>query len=163
MVRVPGYIFEIENFHDHAQVDKCVAGMVSSRESTITGGCCMKKLIERASYFSLCEECRRHGCIVCADGTKSEEFGSISQGLGEMKTLVLAGKIAEDEAPEVRRQIETSGLQLKDADLDEFLKQFPRMKEELRKLFHEIHQELRGAHVHAEETQGKAGGKRTLH
>lgn len=120
-------------------------------------------IIERVSYFSLCEECKRHGCIVCADGTKSAEFGSISQGMEEVASLMLAGKIAEDEAPEVRRQIETSGLQLEDAELDEFMRHFPRMKEEIRMLFREIHQELRDAYGRAEETPGKPREKKTLH
>lgn len=126
------------------------------------GGSNMSDIIERSAYFSLCEECKRHGCIVCADGTKSTEFGSISQGMEEVASLMFSGKIAEDEALEVRRQIETSGLQLEDTELEELLERFQGMKEELRELFRGIHRELRDASA-GTETRDKPREKRTLH
>ena len=79
------------------------------------------EIIKTAAYFLVCVECGRHGHIVCAEGTGSSEFGTVSKGLQELTTLVLAGKVAEDEALEVKRQIRTSKLPFENALLDRLI------------------------------------------
>lgn len=77
---------------------------------------------KRASYFSLCEGCGGHGHIVCSDdGTESAEFATISKGLQELTALTLSEKISWDEALEVRRQIEASGLEPRNQVMDDCL------------------------------------------
>lgn len=121
-------------------------------------------IIKRASYFSLCEKCGLHGHIVCTDDAESTEFGTISKGLKILAALVLGGRIAKDEALEVRHQIEESKLELRNSETDEtmaaLLRMRGRMKEDFRELFDEIHREMRSDGVLAKEPNG---AKRTLH
>lgn len=121
-------------------------------------------IIKRASYFSPCGECGLHGHIVCTDDVESVEFGTVSKGLEILAALVFEGKIAKDEALEVKHQIEESKLESRNTETDEtmevLLKIRNRMKRGIRGLFDEIHREMHNDGVLEEKSGGE---KRTLH
>ncbi|OGG67960.1 hypothetical protein A3E99_01345 [Candidatus Kaiserbacteria bacterium RIFCSPHIGHO2_12_FULL_54_16] len=125
----------------------------------------MKKIIARAAFFTLCTECRCHGHVICADGTTSNEFATISGGLKELTDLVLAEKVAEDEMLEVKRQIKESGLDCEAPDVDEILARRSKIEGGIKSILDEFHQEI-NASVHVAETKRNRGiihVKRTLH
>jgi len=105
------------------------------------------RLINRVSYFSMCLECQRHGHIVCVSGEESREFVTVSGGLEELSDLVLSGEVMEDEAREIRRQIEESGFEIENAQMDEILRRSAQARRELHEIINEVHQELRGVHI----------------
>jgi hypothetical protein len=115
--------------------------------------------IKQASYFSPCKECGLHGHIVYADGAKSVEFGTVSKGLKVLNTLVLEGKNSKDRAPEVRRQIQASELESKNAETDEAMEALLKRKESFHELFAEVHREI---HKGGALPKKKSGEKRIL-
>jgi hypothetical protein len=64
-----------------------------------------------------------YGWIVCADGTESKSFATVTGGQKVLAELVAAEKIGEKAALEFAQSIEESGLKGEDAELDEFLEE----------------------------------------
>ena len=97
-------------------------------------------------YFSVCEICQLHGHIVCEDGEKSREFGTVSKGFEVVKTLVREGRVAKNKERGLRSEIEASELEAaseeNDTVMETLLGIYGESEEGLRELFAEIHKEL---------------------
>lgn len=69
------------------------------------------KLAEIA-HLSLCKRCGMHGCIVFADGTRSDMFASVEMALEQVMVALSQGKIMPPEADYLRLEIGKSKLVL---------------------------------------------------
>jgi Ribonuclease G/E len=72
-------------------------------------------MIAQIAMLSLCNECKKHGCIVFSDGSKSRDIRSIEEGLDAVKDALLSKKIIEPEAEYLRVQIRQGNLPSKAA------------------------------------------------
>ncbi len=104
-------------------------------------------LIKSAAYFALCE-CGKHGCVVCADGTESEHFFTISSGMRELTELMLADKVEDDEMKEAKRQIEESGLPRRNTDVEALMEELID-KDQVTEMLELLHSQGRPAVVQA--------------
>jgi len=74
------------------------------------------------AYFSCGVFCTcRHGHIVCADGTKSEAFATVSKGMTVLEKLANEKRVSSDAVKELTRVVALSGLTREDDELDEIL------------------------------------------
>ena len=81
----------------------------------------MTNLVSRAAYLSLCPKCRRSAVIICADDTESIRCATQARLKSEADRLTAQGKIAPDELPELKRQIDESGMIYRNDDLEAFI------------------------------------------
>ena len=81
-------------------------------------------LIAKAAYLWICPKCRRHGRIVCADDSASRDFVTKKWAYEEAARFSMSKQIANDELPELKRQIDVSPLFEEDDELEENLRQY---------------------------------------
>ena len=98
--------------------------------------------IAMAGYFSLCQKCGCHGHIVCANGERSKEFVTQAGGLKELKRIMLDGKIAEDEMLAIRQQIDGSGFETMDENVENLLETSQMKETEILEALDEFHREI---------------------
>jgi len=67
-------------------------------------------VIQRAAYLAVCEDCGQHAHITLPDGSHSHEFLTQPQGMREIGRLLVAHKIAKDEADVLKSQVADSAL-----------------------------------------------------
>ncbi len=123
-------------------------------------------LIKRAAYALFCPKCGCHARIVCANGKKGKEFATKAGGQESLAALVLSGDIAEDEVPEVRRQIVESDLALQDAEVEDLFRRYFRARLKLGELLDSFHEEIASCWVDEDERDGhtrKPQERKTLH
>lgn len=137
--------------------------MVLYREKATKKGLTMEKRIVRSAFFALCEKCECHGYIMCADRTVSNEFATIAGGLKELTALMLAGKIAEDEALEVERQIRESGFEQKSPEVDEIMERRSQTAGGLKPIFDELHRGTKDATPQMVSKRPSRNHRKTLH
>ncbi len=96
--------------------------------------------------MSLCEECGTHGHIVCADGEKSREFGTIFKGLEVLRAMLLAGKVTASEGAAIMGELEESRMISRDDEEDYNMEILLEMRggteKGFRKLFDDVHRAI---------------------
>ena len=99
--------------------------------------------IKQAAYFSLCDECGGHGHIVCGDGMESHEFLTVHGGLKKLAELILLGKITWSESSEMEQEIQQSGLEYRNDEIEAILEKRGK-KSALGQVFDQYHRERCG-------------------
>lgn len=115
-------------------------------------------------YVSYCPACRcRHGWIICTDGTKSEQFVTISKGMKVLAKLIYDGKVSRGAEEEYMRTIAMSEFAFKDDELDEAFSAMLKEKEELLNHAYDSRSKEPDIVTRIEETMARPPEKKVLH
>ena len=71
-------------------------------------------IVKSAAYLDLCPICGAHGWIVFGNGTRSKLITTHRQAKVEIEEAMIIGILAEDELPELKRQICASAIVVED-------------------------------------------------